>query len=144
MKGHWCLMSREGQHEIVRDISDSTTPVSPLSVVDVRALALGDFAEHRFVMGSGSCDCPLVSLGPHLFAFLFECDITRRSTDRTGAPGLGAFVEDGITRHGHFTLLPDSPAIYRGNDAAFPLTDQLGYTRVWVCDAGAIEILPPS
>jgi hypothetical protein len=60
-------------------------------------------------------------------------------TDLTGDPGLGPFTDDGIPGHGHFPLLPGSPAIDAGNDAACPATDQLGQSRVGRCDIGAIE-----
>jgi hypothetical protein len=45
--------------------------------------------------------------------------------------------------HGHFPLLPDSPAINANADEACPETDQLGQPRVRPCDIGAIEFQEP-
>src|SRR5262249_59436703 len=59
-----------------------------------------------------------------------------------GAPCLAAFTDDGPPGHGHFPLLPISPAIDAGNDVACPPTDQLGQPRVGICDIGAIEFQP--
>ncbi|HSX81290.1 MAG TPA: choice-of-anchor Q domain-containing protein [Candidatus Saccharimonadia bacterium] len=50
-------------------------------------------------------------------------------------------TDDGTPGHGYFPLLPGSPAIDAGNDAACPSTDQLGQRRVGPCDIGAIRFL---
>ena len=62
----------------------------------------------------------------------------KASSDLTGVPSLGAFLDDG-TGYGHYPLLEGSPAINRGNPAACPKTDQLGQKRVGPCDIGSIE-----
>jgi hypothetical protein len=65
--------------------------------------------------------------------------ITLQASDLTGDPGFDAFTDDGTPGHGYFPLLPGSPAIDAGNDAACPPTDQLGQRRVGPCDIGAIR-----
>jgi hypothetical protein len=78
----------------------------------------------------------VTSLGNNLIGDPARCPITLQGTDRTGDPGLDAFI-------GYFPLLETSQAIDAGNDAACPPTDQLGQPRVGQhCDIGAIEFQP--
>ena len=86
----------------------------------------------------------VTSLGTNLFGNATGCLLTRPQggRDLTGAPGLGAFTDDGTPGHGHFPLLPTSQAINAGQDAACPDTDQLGQPRLGPCDIGAIEFHP--
>jgi hypothetical protein len=90
---------------------------------------------------SRSTDCfgPGTSLGNNLLGDLTGCSMTLQSSDLTGHPGLGEFIDDGTPGHGHFPLLAASRAINAGNDAACPPADQLGQPRVDRCDIGAIE-----
>jgi hypothetical protein len=92
-----------------------------------------------------NCVGPITSLGTNLLGDLTDCTLTLLPTDLTGDPGLGPFTDDGTPGHGHFPLLPDSPAIDAGNNTACPTTDQLGQPRVGRCDIGAFEFnaLPP-
>ncbi len=86
----------------------------------------------------------IVSLGNSLLGDPRGCDV--HPTDLTGDPGLGAFFDPGLPGQGHFPLLPDSPAIDRGNEATCASTaptDQLGAPRRGRCDIGAIEFAPP-
>ena len=84
------------------------------------------------------------SLGTNLLGNATGCPLTRPQggRDLTGAPGLGAFTDDGTPGHGHFPLLPTSQAINAGQNTACPDTDQLGQPRLGPCDIGAIEFHP--
>jgi hypothetical protein len=95
-------------------------------------------------LGSGDCDRDFFSLGYNLLGDRTGCRITHHDSDLTGPLDLGQFTDDGIPGHGHFPLLSTSTAIGAGNSAVCPTTDQLGNTRVGVCDIGAIEFIPPS
>ncbi len=64
------------------------------------------------------------------------------SSDLTGDPGLGAFIDDGVPGHGRFPLLPGSPAINAGYNVACAVTDQLQTPRLASCDIGAVEFYP--
>jgi hypothetical protein len=90
------------------------------------------------------CFGVVTSLGTNLIGKPTGCTITRPQggSDLTGDPGLDAFTDDGTPGNGHFPLLQTSRAIDAGNDAACPLTDQLGQPRVGQCDIGAIEFQP--
>ena len=55
---------------------------------------------------------------------------------------MGEATADGTPGHGHLPLLPTSPAIDAGDDAACPPTDQLGQPRVSPCAIGAVEFYP--
>ena len=88
------------------------------------------------------CAGPITSLGNNLIGDPTQCTITLQSSDLSGNPGLDTFTDDGTPGHGHFPLLQTSRAIDAGNDAACPLTDQLGQPRVGRCDIGAIEFQP--
>src|SRR5262249_28067498 len=98
-------------------------------------------ARNRSLVAMEGPDCfgPLTSLGTNLLGDPTGCTITLQPTDRTGAPGLDTFKDNGRPGHRHFPLLPDSPAIDAGNDAVCPRRDQLGRRRVGPCDIGAIE-----
>ena len=85
------------------------------------------------------CVGVVTSLGTNLIGDRTGCTITLQSSDLEGDPGLAAFTDDGTPGNGHFPLVPASQAINKGNDAACPLTDQLGQPRVGQCDIGAIE-----
>jgi hypothetical protein len=92
------------------------------------------------VLSGPDCLGSITSLGHNVLGDLTGCDVAlQEGTDRTGDPGLSAFIDDGTPGQGHFPLLHDSPAIHAGNDVACPPTDQLGQPRVRVCDIGAIE-----
>jgi hypothetical protein len=85
-------------------------------------------------------DCNAVtSLGHNIIGDPTGCTITFQPSDLTGDPGLAAFMDDGAPGHGRFPLLPSSPAINTGNDAACPPTDQLRTPRNGPCDIGAVE-----
>ena len=92
------------------------------------------------------CRGPVTSLGHNLIGEPTGCTITLQPSDLTGDPGLGPFTDNGQPGQGHFPLLPTSPAIDAGDDAACPRRDQLGQRRVNIpkvgtsrCDIGAIE-----
>ena len=85
------------------------------------------------------CAGAITSLGTNLIGDPTGCTITLHASDLTGDPGFDAFTDDGTPGHGYFPLLPGSPAIDAGNDAACPPTDQLGQRRVGPCDIGAIR-----
>jgi hypothetical protein len=90
--------------------------------------------------GSGpECFGPVTSLGNNLIGDTTGCTIILQSTDLTGDPGLGDFIDNGEPGNGHFPLLETSRAIDAGNDAACPKRDQLGRKRHKPCDIGAIE-----
>jgi hypothetical protein len=88
------------------------------------------------------CAGTLTSLGNNLIGDLTGCTINLQSTDLTGDPGLGAFVDDGAPGNGRFPLLATSQAINAGSDSACPPTDQLDTPRRGHCDIGAIEFFP--
>jgi hypothetical protein len=96
-------------------------------------------AEH----GGPECWGSVTSLGHNLLANPTDCTISLLPSDLTGAPGLGLFTDDGTPGHGYFPLLPTSPALETGHDAACPPTDQLGQPRVGACDIGAVEFQVP-
>ena len=54
-------------------------------------------------------------------------------------PKLGAYTDDGTPAHGHVPLLAGSPAIDAGTNAQCPAADQIGESRVGICDIGASE-----
>jgi hypothetical protein len=80
----------------------------------------------------------IISLGNNLIGDPTGCDITLKSTDLTGDPGLGTFTDNGSPGNGHFPLLSTSQAIDTGNNAVCFRRDQLGKRRVGPCDIGAI------
>jgi hypothetical protein len=88
------------------------------------------------------CFGTVTSLGNNLLGDPTDCTISVQASDLTGDPRLDAFTDDGTPGHGRFPILPDSPAIDAGNDAACLPTDQLGQPRVGPCDIGAIEFQP--
>jgi hypothetical protein len=81
----------------------------------------------------------IISLGNNLIGDPTGCDITLKSTDLTGDPGLGTFTDNGSPGNGHFPLLSTSQAIDAGNNAVCFRRDQLGRRRVDPCDIGAIS-----
>jgi hypothetical protein len=85
------------------------------------------------------CRGPVTSLGSNLIGDPTGCTITLHASDLTGAPGFGAFIDDGTPGHGHLPLLPTSQAINAGNNDACPAQDQVGQPRVGRCDIGAVE-----
>ena len=91
---------------------------------------------------TADCSGTVTSLGHNLIGDLTGCTITLQPSDLTGDPGLGEFTDDGAPGNGRFPLLPGSPAIDAGNDAACPATDQLDTPRLGACDIGAIEFYP--
>ena len=103
---------------------------------------------HNVGNGGRGPDCVgvVTSLGNNLIGNPTGCTITLQPSDLTGDPGVGDFSDDGTPGHGHIPLLPTSPAIDAGNDAACPRRDQLRQPRVNIpgvgssrCDIGAIE-----
>jgi hypothetical protein len=90
-------------------------------------------------LDADDCGVPLISLDHNLLNDRPSCRIIPLAADRTGPPGLGPFADDGIPGHGDFPVLPGSPAIDAGDGAVCPPMDQLGHTRVAICDIGAIE-----
>jgi hypothetical protein len=101
-------------------------------------LALNTLGESADASGP-DCDGPLTSLGGNFIGDLSDCAVTLQTSDLTGEPGLGEFVDTGFPGGGHIPLLPDSPAINAGNVTACLATDQLGTARVGICDMGAVE-----
>ncbi len=92
------------------------------------------------------CVGVVTSLGTNLIGDRTGCTIVLQPSDLEGDPGLGDFTDNGRPGNGHVPLLPTSPAIDVGNDAACPRQDQLGQPRVDIrdvgssrCDIGAIE-----
>jgi hypothetical protein len=85
------------------------------------------------------CGSPPLSLGHNVIDTATGCSIILHANDRTGPLGIGPFADDGIPGHGHFPLLPGSPAIDGGDSTVCLPTDQLGHTRMGVCDIGAVE-----
>jgi hypothetical protein len=88
------------------------------------------------------CAGAVTSQGHNLVGDPTGCTLPLLPSDLTGDPGLEAFTDDGTPGHGHFPLLPTSPAIDAGDDTVCPATDQLGQPRVGRCDIGAIEFQP--
>jgi Right handed beta helix region len=95
-------------------------------------------------LNSGT-DClgSLTSLGNNIIGDLSSCDVNLLSSDLTGDPGLGAFVNDVMPGRGHFPLNSDSQAIDAGNPGACLQADQLGLLRIGICDIGAVEFRGP-
>ena len=109
--------------------------------------------------GNGDCPETATSLGLNLIGDASACPAFLQSTDITGDPLLGGFVDDGSPGHGYYPLLPGSPAVDRGGvapthgasgrsktpkasiEADCSGTDQIGQPRVGRCDIGAIELL---
>jgi hypothetical protein len=86
-------------------------------------------------------------LGNNIIGDPTDCGINFLATDRTGDPGLGAFVDSGAPGTGRFPLLETSLAIDSGNDDVCAsdsamATDQLVTPRRGPCDIGAIEFYP--
>jgi hypothetical protein len=81
----------------------------------------------------------LLSLGNNLIGDLTRCSIDLLPSDRVEDPDLDDYADDGSPGHGHYPLLPGSPAINAANPTVCPKTDQLGEKRVGTCDIGAIE-----
>jgi hypothetical protein len=95
-------------------------------------------------LNSGSdCSGPITSLGNNIIGDLNSCDISLLSSDLTGDPGLGAFVDEGTPGRGHFPLNPGSQAVDAGNAGACLQADQLGLLRIGICDIGAVEFRGP-
>jgi hypothetical protein len=101
---------------------------------------------------SSSDDCAAVvtSLGTNLIGTTSGCTIMPppdvSDLEAIDDPGLGNFTDKGRPGNGHVPLLPSSPTIDAGNDAACPTRDQLGQPRRNIprvgtsrCDIGAIE-----
>jgi hypothetical protein len=90
-------------------------------------------------MFAHDCDGPVISRGNNIVGDPTGCNITLQPGDLVGNPGLDLFVDDGKPGHGHFPLLPTSPAIGTGNTDLCPNEDQLDRPRRASCDIGAIE-----
>lgn len=81
----------------------------------------------------------LYSTDHNLFGVTADCfNLALLPNDLTGEAGLGMFTDDGTPGRGHVPLLPDSPAIGKGNPTACPPVDQLGQSRHMRCDLGAV------
>jgi hypothetical protein len=88
-------------------------------------------------------DCSgLISAGHNLIGTLTGCQVTLQPTDRTGDPGLEAFVDEETPGRAHYPLQPTSQAVDTGGDGC-PPTDQLGQPRHGPCDIGAVEFQHP-
>jgi hypothetical protein len=85
------------------------------------------------------CGVSLISLGHNLLNDRPNYPIIPLASDRTGLSGLEPFADDGNPGHGHFPILPGSPAIDAGDSAIYLPMDQLGHTRITICDIGTIE-----
>lgn len=85
------------------------------------------------------CRGLITSLGNNIIGDPNGCEISLLSSDLTGDPGLGDFVEGDTPGGGHFPLSASSQAVDRGNAAACPETDQLGFPRLRACDIGSVE-----
>jgi hypothetical protein len=84
-------------------------------------------------------DCSaMISEGHNLIGDPTNCEVTLQPTDRTGDPGLGAFVASEAPGQAHYPLLATSQAVDAGGTSCTP-TDQLGNPRSGPCDIGAIE-----
>ena len=88
---------------------------------------------------SPDCAGQVLSLGHNRVGSLMGCTLALARGDRVVDPRLAAFTDDGTPGHGHFPLLPGSPAINAGAAAACLPADQLGQPRGGQCDIGAIE-----
>jgi hypothetical protein len=89
--------------------------------------------------GGQDCQGSVISLGNNLLGDPTGCAIALQPTDRTGDPGLGAFVDVQVPGHSYFPLLPTSQGRGAANPAVCPQVDQIGTPRDVVCDIGAIE-----
>jgi len=91
-----------------------------------------------------ACVGQVTSLGNNLFMDP-RCALVLLPDDLTGDARLGNFTDNGTPGEGFLPLLPDSPALNAGADAACLPTDQLGRQRRGPsCDIGAIEGVGPA
>lgn len=88
---------------------------------------------------SDDCVGPITSLGHNLISNTTGCAVALQGTDRTGDPGLGAFLDDGSPGNGHIPLVAGSQAINAGSEILCSRRDQIGNRRIRPCDIGAIE-----
>jgi len=86
-------------------------------------------------------DCnSFTSLGNNVIGSLTGCTVQLQTTDRVGDPRFGTFAADPmLAGSGNFPLLLMSPAVNGGSDGGCSPRDQLGNTRLGVCDIGAVE-----
>jgi hypothetical protein len=91
--------------------------------------------------GGAGADCSgaITSLGNNLIGEITGCTVDLLPSDLTGDPALGEFIDDGTPGHGHFKPLAGSQLIDSGNPDACPQTDQLGFSRLGICDIGSVE-----
>ena len=87
------------------------------------------------------CFGPITSLGNNIIGDLNVCDINLLSSDLTGDPGLGAFVDDGMPGRGHFPLNPGSQAVDAGNNTSFPSIYLLCNHHIFPFDILSISFL---
>ena len=93
--------------------------------------------------GPPACGSQVTSLGNNLFTQA-SCAVALLSSDLTGDPRLGDFVDDGTPGHGFLPLLRRSPALNAADAAGCLPTDQRGHRRnAKGCDIGAIEGVRP-
>ena len=103
-------------------------------------------AENIASGGGSECFGTLKSLGNNIFGdivgdnFCTIIDFNNQTDLRDVESGLGCFADDGTAGNWHIPLLPDSPAIDKGNDIQCTGTDQRGQTRINICDIGSIEL----
>jgi hypothetical protein len=71
------------------------------------------------------------------------CAVALLPHDRTGAAGLGDFIDFGVPGRGFFLLSTNSQALDAGDNAACLPTDQRGRLRSGGCDIGAVEGTEP-
>ena len=130
-----------------------TNHSSGAAIVGLTNVDEGTAEVENTIVASNETDCTghVTSLGHNLIADPTRCSMVLLSSDETGDPGLGDFVDDGTPGNGHFPLLPSSKAVDGGNNTVCPPTDQLGQTRpkdgdqngTEDCDIGAFEFQPP-
>ena len=88
---------------------------------------------------SPDCVGAVTSFGNNVVGDPSGCTITLQPSDLVGDPGLGPFTDNGTPGSGHFPLLPASPAINAGNDAACPKRDQLGNSGISPATLGQLS-----
>jgi hypothetical protein len=86
-----------------------------------------------------ACQGPVTSLGYNVFEALGACSLTRQPSDVLASAGLGTLVDSPTPGHSHVPLLSRSVAINTANSSTCGPSDQLGQTRVGVCDRGSVE-----
>ena len=85
------------------------------------------------------CEGPINSLGYNIIGDTSNCTITQATGDQFDVSAdLGTFYDSGVAGYAFFPLLDTSPAIDAG-DTNCTANDQVGQTRLNLCDVGSIE-----